>query len=127
VKRGLEHQLARQVAEQLTRHDALEAHARDELGLTETLRARPVQAALASAASFMLGSVVPILTVVAAPQQRITVVTTAAALLVLTALGGLAAGVGGAPKRRGALRMLVWGMLAMGVTALVGQLFGAVA
>lgn len=127
VQRGLEHQLARQVAEQLTRHDALEAHARDELGLTETLRARPVQAALASAASFMLGSVVPILTVMAAPQQRITVVTTAAALLVLTALGGLAAGAGGAPKRRGALRMLVWGMLAMGVTALVGRLFGAVA
>lgn len=126
VQRGLEPALARQVAEQFSRSDALAAHARDELGLTETLRARPVQAALASAASFILGSVVPVLTVVAAPQQRIAAMTTAAALLVLTLLGGLAAEAGGSSKRRGGLRMLVWGILAMAVTAVVGRLFGAV-
>ena len=126
VERGLERSLARQVAEQLTSHNALEAHARDELGLTETLRARPVQAALASAASFLLGALVPILSVLMAPPQRLSLVTTLAALLMLTALGGLAAEAGGACKRRGALRMLVWGALAMGITALAGRLFGAV-
>jgi VIT1/CCC1 family predicted Fe2+/Mn2+ transporter len=126
IRRGLPRALARQVAEQLSLHDPLEAHARDELGLTETLRARPVQAALASAASFLVGSIVPILTILLSPPERVAAVTTLTALAVLTALGGLAASAGGATVSRGALRMLVWGALAMGVTALVGHLFGAV-
>lgn len=125
VRRGLEQGLARQVAEQLSLRDPLGAHARDELGLTESLRARPVQAALASAASFSVGSIVPILSILVSPQSRITLSTTATALVVLIALGGLAAWAGGASLARGALRMLFWGALAMGLTAAVGRLFGA--
>ncbi len=125
VRRGLERGLARQVAEQLTLRDPLGAHARDELGLTESLRARPVQAALASAASFSVGSLVPILSILATPEARITWTTTVTALLVLVVLGGLAAYAGGASRWHGALRMLFWGALAMGITAAVGRLFGA--
>jgi VIT1/CCC1 family predicted Fe2+/Mn2+ transporter len=117
---------ARQVAEQLTLHDALGAHARDELGLSETLRARPIQAALASAASFTLGALVPILAIRLAPEGRIGGVTTGAALVALAILGGLSARAGGAAVLRSVLRMLVWGGLAMGITALVGRLAGAV-
>lgn len=126
VERGLSRELARQVAEQLSQHDALAAHARDELGITEALRARPVQAALASSGSFCLGALFPVLMIVLSPAGQIARVTAVMALLVLTALGGLAAYVGGAPVGRGAGRMLLWGALALGLTALVGRLFGAV-
>jgi VIT1/CCC1 family predicted Fe2+/Mn2+ transporter len=124
--RGLSFETARQVAEQLTLHDALGAHARDELGLSETLRARPIQAALASAASFILGALVPILAIRLAPENRIGGVTTGAALVTLAILGGLSARAGGAAVLRSVLRMLVWGALAMAITALVGHLAGAV-
>jgi len=124
--RGLDPALAQRVAEQLTLHDALAAHARDELGLSDTLRARPIQAALASAASFTLGSLVPILAISLAPENKIAVVTTGAALLALALLGGLSARAGGAAVLRSVLRMLVWGALAIGITALVGNLAGAV-
>lgn len=124
--RGLDPELARQVAEQLTLHDALAAHARDELGLSEILRARPLQAALASAGSFSLGAVVPILVVMFSPEGQITACTISAALVSLVLLGALSASAGGASRRRGALRMLIWGSLAMGLTAGVGRLFGAV-
>jgi VIT1/CCC1 family predicted Fe2+/Mn2+ transporter len=124
--RGLSAETARQVAEQLTLHDALAAHARDELGLSETLRARPAQAALASAASFVLGALVPLLAILLAPQGQIGTMTTAAALGALALLGGLSAQVGGAAVRRGMVRMVLWGALALGLTALVGHLVGAV-
>lgn len=124
--RGLTLETARQVAEQLTLHDALGAHARDELGLSETLRARPIQAALASAASFTLGALVPIVAILLAPQPRIGLVTTLAALVALALLGALSARAGGAALVRGMVRMVVWGALAMGLTALVGHLAGAV-
>jgi VIT1/CCC1 family predicted Fe2+/Mn2+ transporter len=123
-QRGLDPALARQVAEQLTQHDALGAHAREELGLSETLRARPIQAALSSAASFAVGSVVPITAILLSPQQHITLVTTTSALVALTVLGALAAHAGGASIRMGALRMLFWGGMAMALTAGVGRLFG---
>jgi VIT1/CCC1 family predicted Fe2+/Mn2+ transporter len=126
VERGLSRELARLVAEQLTMHDALGAHARDELGITEALRARPIQAAIASAGSFCLGALFPVLMIVLSPAGRIAQATAGVALLVLTALGGLAAYAGGAPVRPGALRMLVWGALALGLTALVGRLFGPI-
>jgi VIT1/CCC1 family predicted Fe2+/Mn2+ transporter len=126
VERGLSRELARQVAEQLTLHDALGAHARDELGITEALRARPIQASLASAASFCLGALFPVLMIVLSPPGNIAQATAVVALLVLTALGGLAAYAGGAPVERGAIRMLVWGAFALGLTALVGKLFGPV-
>jgi VIT1/CCC1 family predicted Fe2+/Mn2+ transporter len=124
--RGLNPETARQVAEQLTRHDALAAHARDELGLSDTLRARPIQAALASAGSFVLGALVPILAILAAPQSKIAAVTTTAGLVTLAILGGLAAKAGGAPLLPGVVRMMVWGALALALTALVGRLAGAV-
>lgn len=126
VERGLSRDLARQVAEQLTLHDALGAHARDELGITEALRARPIQAALASAGSFCLGALSPVLMILLSPPGQIAQATTVVALLVLTGLGALAAHAGGAPIGRGAGRMLLWGALALGLTALVGRVFGPV-
>lgn len=123
--RGLSAETAQQVAEQLTRHDALAAHARDELGLTDTLRARPIQAALASAMSFMLGALVPILAILISPAGRVGQSTTVAALVALAVLGGLSARAGGAPMGRGVVRMVFWGSLALGLTALVGHLVGA--
>ncbi|MEB3305962.1 MAG: VIT family protein [Cyanobacteriota bacterium] len=126
VERGLSRDLARLVAEQLTLHDALGAHARDELGITEALRARPIQAALASAGSFCLGALCPILMILISPAGQIAQATTVVALLVLPGLGALAAHAGGAPMGRGAGRMLLWGALALGLTALVGRLFGPV-
>lgn len=126
IERGLSRELARQVAEQLTLHDALGAHARDELGITEALRARPIQAALASAGSFCLGALCPVLMILLSPAGQIAQATTVVALIVLAALGALAAHAGGAPIWRAAARMLVWGALALGLTALVGRLFGAV-
>lgn len=124
-QRGLDPHLAHQVAEQLSAHDALGAHARDELGITETLRARPIQAALTSALCFLVGALVPLLTIALAPKGFITQVVTCTALGALVLLGGLSAYAGGAPIKRGALRMLFWGALAMGLTALVGRSFGA--
>jgi VIT1/CCC1 family predicted Fe2+/Mn2+ transporter len=126
VERGLSRDLARLVAEQLTLHDALGAHARDELGITDALRARPIQASFASAGSFCLGALCPVLMILLSPAGQIAQATTVVALIVLAALGGLAAHAGGAPIWRAAARMLVWGALALGLTALVGRLFGAV-
>mgnify|MGYP001575137748 CR=1 FL=1 len=123
--RGLDAALAHQVAEKLMAGDALGAHAREELGITETLRARPVQAALASALSFVAGAIVPIVTVWQAPVAWVAEISTGATLLTLVTLGATAAYVGGAPVARGALRVVFWGALAMGLTAAVGKIFGA--
>ncbi|MFM7268061.1 MAG: VIT family protein [Cyanobium sp.] len=124
-QRGLSPDMAQQVAEQLTRHDALGAHARDELGLSDTLRARPVQAALASALSFSLGALVPLLAVLIAPAGKVGAGSSVAALLSLGLLGGLSARAGGAAPLRGSLRMLLWGTAAMAITALVGRSVGS--
>jgi len=127
VERGLEPGLAQQVAEQLMRHDALGAHARDELGISAALRARPVQAALASAASFALGAALP-LVVTALTQERYLIGwVSGTSLVFLGALGALAARAGGAPAWLGAWRVGFWGALAMAITAGAGALFGAVA
>jgi len=124
--RGLDETLARVVATQLTAHDALGAHARDELGITEALRARPGQAALASAAAFATGAAVPLAAVWFAPESHLIEACAGTALLTLLLLGAAAAKAGGAPMLRGALRVGFWGALAMGLTALIGQQFGAV-
>ena len=125
AERGLEAGLARQVARALMAHDALGAHARDELGITDILTARPLQAALASAASFAVGAALPLLTVGLAPEGRLGVVVTLSSLPCLGLLGALAARAGGAPLVAGAVRVLLWGILAMGATAAVGSLFHA--
>jgi vacuolar iron transporter family protein len=125
VRRGLNVELAREVANQLMSYDALGAHARDELGITETLRARPTQAALTSAASFAIGAGVPLLTAVAAARSALIPFVAAASLGSLVVLGASAAEVGGANKLKGALRVLLWGALAMALTAGVGRLVGA--
>jgi vacuolar iron transporter family protein len=127
VQRGLDPELAKQVAEQLMAHDALGAHARDELGISETLTARPLQAALTSAASFAVGAAMPLLTVALASEAWLSPIVSATSLVFLAALGGLAARVGGANVRAGALRVTFWGALAMGLTAGVGALFGTFA
>jgi VIT1/CCC1 family predicted Fe2+/Mn2+ transporter len=124
VSRGLEPELARRVAEQLTAHDALSAHARDELGLTEVHSARPVQAALASAATFAVGASLPLGIAAVAPMPQMIPAVAASSLALLALLGGVAAGVGGAGGVRGALRVGFWGALAMGLTALIGRWFG---
>ena len=124
VSRGLDQPLARLVAEKLMSRDALGAHARDELGISETLRARPVQAALASAIAFIVGALIPIATVLLAPSAWVTEVSSATALVTLVILGGTAAYAGGASIVRGAVRVAFWGALAMGLTAGVGRLFG---
>jgi len=124
--RGLDSVLASQVAEQLMAHDALGAHARDELGISEMLTARPVQAAFASAGAFALGAAMPLLTVVVAPGTRLVSVVFGNSLIFLVVLGVLAARAGGAPVMRSALRVAFWGALAMGLTAAVGALFGTV-
>ncbi|HDS1625311.1 VIT1/CCC1 transporter family protein [Stenotrophomonas maltophilia] len=123
--RGLKPALARQVAEQLTAHDALGAHARDELGITDTLRARPLQAALASAGAFTCGAALPVLTALLAPVDKVALMTTASTLLGLCLTGAVAAQAGGAPPVRGAMRVMFWGALAMAAAAGVGRLFGA--
>lgn len=125
VSRGLDEPLARVVAEKLMSGDALLAHARDELGITETLRARPVQAALASAIAFAVGAVIPIAAVLLAPSAWVAEVCSATALVTLLILGGTAAYAGGASIVRGAVRVAFWGALAMALTAGVGRLFGA--
>nr|WP_239028017.1 VIT family protein [Geomonas subterranea] len=126
VSRGLDQPLARLVAEKLTSSDALVAHARDELGITEPLRARPVQAALASAISFVSGAIVPIVTLLLAPTAWVAEVLSATALVTLAILGATAAYAGGAPIAKGAIRVAFWGAFAMGLTAGVGKLFGTV-
>jgi vacuolar iron transporter family protein len=125
VQRGLEVELARQVAQQLTAKDALGSHARDELGITDELRARPIQAAFASAAAFGVGAMIPIIAALVAPARLTNSVTILSTLITLTVLGALAAYAGGASLVRGALRVTFWGALAMGVTAGVGKLMGA--
>jgi VIT1/CCC1 family predicted Fe2+/Mn2+ transporter len=125
IGRGLEEPLARQVAVQLTAVDALTAHARDELGITEQLKARPIQAAFASAAAFSVGAVIPIIAALLASSQSVSLVTTVSTLLTLTLLGSLAAYAGGASIVRGALRVTFWGALAMSVTAGVGKVIGS--
>ena len=124
IDRGLDASLAKQVAEQLTAHDALGAHARDELGITDSLSARPIQAALASAATFAVAGAMPLLTVLVAPGPHLIRAVAASSLLFLAILGGLAAVAGGAGAVRGALRVTFWGALAMALTAGVGALFG---
>jgi VIT1/CCC1 family predicted Fe2+/Mn2+ transporter len=121
--RGLTPDLAHQVAVQLTAHDALAAHARDELGITEELRARPLQAAMASAVAFICGAALPVLTALLAPHVYVAQVTTAATLVGLGLTGAMAARAGGAPPLRGAVRVMFWGALAMAAAALIGQLF----
>ncbi len=123
VRRGLTPALARQVAQQLTSQDALAAHARDELGLTDTLRARPLQAALASAAAFTTGAAVPIIAILVAPQARMVPVTIAVTVASLLVSGALAAYAGGAPMLRGALRVGFWGAMAMAASHFIGNLF----
>ena len=125
-KRGLDEDLAQQVAVQLMKHDALAAHARDELGISESMSARPLQAALASAGTFAVGAVLPLLAVVVAPELRIALWVSVASLLALTLLGILSARVGGAPTWVASGRIVFWGALAMALTALVGKWFGAV-
>lgn len=126
VKRGLDPSLAKQVAEQFTAHDALAAHSRDELGTSELLVARPVQAALASAGTFAVGAALPLLAVVISPEAYLIPLVAGASLLFLATLGGLAAFVGGAGATKGAIRVTFWGALAMAITAGVGALFETV-
>jgi VIT1/CCC1 family predicted Fe2+/Mn2+ transporter len=124
MKRGVEAGLAKQVAQQLMAHDALGAHARDELGISEALSARPVQAAFASAASFAVGAALPMITVLVVPDSLIVLGVSGMSLLFLALLGALSAQVGGAPILRSTIRVAFWGALAMLLTALVGSLFG---
>lgn len=124
--RGVSPELARQVADQLMAHDALGSHARDELGISETLTAKPIQAALASAASFVVGAALPLAVVFIAPAPRVVPWICGMSLVFLGSLGAVAARAGGASLLTGAWRVTLWGALAMGITALVGSLFGAV-
>ncbi|OAI50431.1 hypothetical protein AYO46_10145, partial [Betaproteobacteria bacterium SCGC AG-212-J23] len=125
VGRGLDAALAKQVADQLMAHDALGAHTRDELGISEALGARPIQAALASAASFAAGAAMPLLVTALAPEASLIALVSGTSLVFLALLGGLAARAGGASVTAGALRVTFWGALAMGLTAGVGALLGA--
>jgi VIT1/CCC1 family predicted Fe2+/Mn2+ transporter len=125
VKRGLDAALAKQVAEQLMAHDALAAHARDELGISDFSTARPVQAAFASAGTFAVGAAMPLLTVLVSPRTALIPVVVVSSILFLALLGGFGASAGGAPLVKAALRVTFWGALAMGLTAAVGALFGA--
>lgn len=125
VRRGLAAELARTVAQQLTASGALAAHARDELGLTEELAARPLQAALASAATFAVGAGVPVLAIVVLPATALVPGVSLVSLLCLVVLGALAGRIGGASMMVGAARVTIWGVLAMAATAAVGTLFGA--
>lgn len=125
LQRGLDKALAKQVADQLMAHDALAAHARDELGISDLSTARPIQAALASAGTFAIGAIIPLLTVLITPATALIPVVIASSILCLALLGGFGAYVGGAPVMKAALRVTFWGALAMGLTAAVGYLFGA--
>jgi vacuolar iron transporter family protein len=127
VRRGLDPSLAKLVAEQLMARDALSAHARDELGISETVTARPLQAALASAATFSVGAGMPLLILAIAPATHLGAFVAGTSLVFLALLGGLAARTGGAPMMAGMVRVTFWGALAMGLTSVVGALFGTVA
>ncbi|MDH3540997.1 MAG: VIT family protein [Acidimicrobiia bacterium] len=125
-ERGLEADLAREVAAQLMAHDALGAHARDELGISETMIARPIQAALASAATFVSGAALPLIAAAVATDSTRVWVVAIMSLFFLAILGAVGARAGGAPPGRAALRVTFWGSLAMAVTALIGKAFGAI-
>jgi VIT1/CCC1 family predicted Fe2+/Mn2+ transporter len=125
--RGVDPSLAKQVADQLMAHDALEAHARDELGITKAQKARPIQAALASAASFAVGAGLPLLVTALGPEASLVWLVSSTSLFFLALLGGVAAHVGGASIAVGAMRVTFWGALAMAVTAGVGALVGTAA
>jgi len=127
VQRGLDKGLAHQVAEQLSAHDALGAHMRDELGITEALSARPLQAALSSAAAFAVGAMPPILLAWLWRDGGLTMAISAVTLVLLAALGALAGRLGGASMTKGAVRVLFWGAMAMAATGLIGRLFGVAA
>ncbi|QDF98106.1 hypothetical protein CJ010_16955 [Azoarcus sp. DD4] len=126
VNRGLTPELAREVARQLMAHDALGAHARDELGISAELAARPVQAALTSAATFSAGAALPLLAAVVTPNSHVAPVVAISSLICLTALGALSARAGQAPVLKASARVAFWGALAMGLTAAVGKLFGTI-
>ena len=126
VARGLDPSLAKQVAEQLMAHDAIGAHARDELGISETFRARPFQAAMASAGSFAIGAAMPLLVTAMVPAAGLIPLVSGTSLVFLAFLGGFAARAGGAGVTMGAIRVTFWGGLAMAVTAGIGSLFGTV-
>jgi VIT1/CCC1 family predicted Fe2+/Mn2+ transporter len=126
VGRGLDPALAKQVADQLMAHDALGAHARDELGMTDTLAPRPLQAAFASATSFAVGAAMPLGVAASVPNPGLIVAVSGTSLVFLAVLGALAAQAGGAPLVLGAMRVAFWGALAMAITAGAGVLFGAV-
>ena len=126
IQRGLDHELATQVSHQLMAHDAIGAHARDEIGITDSLSAKPIMAAVTSSISFTVGGVVPLLADILAPENAKMPVIAIVSLLFLITLGALAARAGGASVIRGATRVLIWGALAMGVTGAIGALFGAV-
>jgi vacuolar iron transporter family protein len=127
VGRGLDPQLAAQVSDQLMAHDALGAHARDELGISEFAQPRPVQAAIASALSFAVGATLPLLTVIVVPHSLMLPLVATLSLAFLATLGSIAAKVGGARVSTGAIRVTFWGALAMALTAAVGSLFGVIA
>lgn len=127
VKRGLDESLARQVAVQLMAHDALGAHARDELGISEMMTARPVQAALVSAVMFAIGAALPLVAAFLSPQQLIPITVSTSSLCFLALLGGVSAHAGGAPVSKAVSRVTCWGALAMAVTAGIGALFGVAA
>jgi VIT1/CCC1 family predicted Fe2+/Mn2+ transporter len=126
IARGLDPSLAKQVAQQLMAHDALGAHASDELGISKVLRTRPIQAALSSAASFALGALMPLLVTAIASGKGLVLIVSVSSLVLLALLGGLAARAGGAGVMIGAMRVAFWGGLAMAMTAGIGWLFGAV-
>ncbi|CAN4267549.1 COG1814 Uncharacterized membrane protein [Methylophilaceae bacterium] len=126
VGRGLDFTLAKKVAEKLMATDALGAHVRDELGLSNTLRARPLQASIASAASFTVGALVPMATVFLVPADWVTKISSVVAVLTLFILGVAAAHLGGAAVMKGGMRVAFWGVVAIGLTALVGKFFGTV-
>jgi VIT1/CCC1 family predicted Fe2+/Mn2+ transporter len=124
IQRGLDRSLAQQVAKQLTDKDALAAHARDELGISEEFTARPVQAALSSAVTFTVGALLPLMVVLLVSSNRLLLSVSISALIALAILGALSAMIGGAPVAKAVSRVVFWGALAMGLTALVGQFFG---
>ena len=127
VKRGLTRKLAEEVTDQLMAHDPLDAHLRDELGISEISKPRPLQAALASAVSYAAGAILPLLTVFVAPASQLVVIVAIVSLVLLAVLGAVAAKTGGARMLPATVRVLFWGALAMAVTAGLGKLFGSVA
>ena len=126
IERGLSSDLAKQVAIELTKHDALGSHARDELGITEIHKARPIQAAFASAITFAAGAALPLLVVLVSPISNLALIVSAASILFLCLLGILSAIAGGAHIGKAALRISFWGAFAMAVTSAIGYLFGAI-